>query len=76
MGMRKMRVAPGLDDLIRPSSVNTITPAVRLSRMVCKLAREVCTCNMLRSTAERASAKLLRHLRKRTGQATQFISAL
>ena len=54
-GTRKMRVAPGLVDWMTPSAFITITPAVRLSRIVCKFAREVCTCIMLLSSASRVS---------------------
>ncbi len=54
-GIRKIRVAPGLALRIKPSSSSTSTPAVRLSKIVCKLAREVLTCSMLRPNAVRVS---------------------
>ncbi len=47
---------PGLDGVMRPCASSTMTPAVRLSRMVCRLARAALTWPMLCSTAARASA--------------------
>ena len=38
-----------------PAASNTMTPEVRLSKIVCRLARAALTCDMLWSTAERAS---------------------
>ena len=54
-GARRMRVAPGLESCTTPAASSTMTPAVRLSRMVCRLARASSTCSMLCSTALRAS---------------------
>ena len=54
-GKRRMRVAPGFDERMVPSAPRTITPAVRLSRIVCRLARAAFTCCMLVCTAWRAS---------------------
>ena len=56
MGARRMRVAPGLEERMIPPSPSTITPAVRLSRMVCRFERAASTLTMLCSTAARASA--------------------
>ena len=50
-----MRVAPGLTVSIAPWRSNTITPAVRLSRIVCRLARAPSTWATLLCTSSRAS---------------------
>ncbi len=51
----RIRVAPGLTVSIAPLRSNTITPAVRLSRIVCRLARAPSTWTTLLWTSSRAS---------------------
>ena len=55
-GTRRMRVAPGLAETMVPPGSSTMTPAVRLSRMVCRLARADSVSLMLWFSAVRASA--------------------
>ena len=55
-GTCKMRAAPGLEDCMRPCASSTITPEVRLSKMICRFSRAELTWTMLVSTAARASA--------------------
>ena len=50
-----MRAAPGLLERIRPWLSSTSTPAVRLSKIACRLARAASTWLMLCCTADRAS---------------------
>ncbi len=75
-GTRRMRVAPGLDDWMLPFASSTITPAVRLSRMVCRLARA--RVHLPHALVHRRArvGQLLRHLGERSRQAAEFVLAL
>jgi hypothetical protein len=63
MGTRKMRSAPGLEDGPCPCASSTMTPDVRLSRMVCRLARAASTSHAAFHRPARVR-QLLRHERE------------
>ena len=69
-----MRVAPGLTLSSRPAASNTITPAVRLSRMVCKWVRAASSSVTLRCTSSRASEKLLGHVGEGAREPAEFVT--
>ena len=73
---RRMRVAPGLVDGCCPWRSSTITPAVRLSRMVCRLARAASSCAHALVDRLARVGKLLRHLGEGAREAAELVLAL
>ena len=71
---RRMRVAPGLTVSMRPSRSNTITPAVRLSRMVCSRVRAPSSCVTPRCTCLARVGQLRRHVGEGARQPAELVA--